>query len=84
MLSKIAFGSSLDPDNGELIAQELTGNDLADPAALPGLLDQVDGRIGTFLADGAYDGEPTYDLLIQRTQGLPLQEAVVRPRVPER
>ncbi len=26
--------------------------------------------------DGAYDGEPTYDLLIQRTLGLPLPDLV--------
>lgn len=70
----------LDPDSSELVARELTGNHVADPAALPSLLDQVDGRIGTFLADGAYDGEPTYDLLIQRPQGLPLPEVVVPPR----
>ncbi len=70
----------LDPDSGDLIAQELTGNDVADPATLPDLLDQVEGRIGTFLADGAYDGEPTYDLLLQRTQDLPLPEVVVPPR----
>lgn len=70
----------LDPDNSELIAQELTDNDVADPSALPDLLDQVEARIGTFLADGAYDGEPTYDLLIQRSQDLPLPEVVVPPR----
>jgi hypothetical protein len=70
----------LNPNNGELVAQELTGNDVADPTALPSLLDQVDGRIGIFLGDGAYDGEATYDLLIQRPQDLPLPEVVVPPR----
>lgn len=25
------------------------------------LLDQIDGPIGKFTADGAYDGDPTYD-----------------------
>lgn len=70
----------LDPDSDELVAWELTENDVADPTTLPDLLDQVDGRIGTFLADGAYDGEPTYDLLIQRSQDLPLPELVVPPR----
>ncbi|MCP4306674.1 MAG: IS5 family transposase [bacterium] len=70
----------LNPDTSDLVAWELTGNDVADPATLPDLLDQVDGRIGIFLADGAFDGEATYNLLIQRTQGLPLPEVVVPPR----
>ena len=41
-------------------------------AALPDVMEQVDGRIDRFLADGAYDGEPTYDLLIGRRQELPI------------
>lgn len=39
---------------------------VGDSTALPGLLDQVDGPVDLFLADGAYDGDPTRDLLVER------------------
>jgi hypothetical protein len=44
----------------------LTTDDVGDPTALPDLLDQVDSPVDLFLADGAYDGEPTSDLLVAR------------------
>jgi hypothetical protein len=37
-------------------------DDIGDPTALPVLLDQVNGPVDLFLADGAYDGNPTSDL----------------------
>jgi hypothetical protein len=37
-----------------------------DPTVLPTLLDQIDADVDLFLADGAYDGEPTIDLLTER------------------
>ncbi len=54
----------IDPDNGEIVAFDLTDKDVADVTALPDILDQVDGRISKFLADGAYDGDSTYQLFI--------------------
>ena len=39
---------------------------VGDPTALPGLLDQIDAPVSWFLADGAYDGTPTKDLLQSR------------------
>jgi hypothetical protein len=44
----------------------LTTDDIGDPTALPGLLDQIDGPVEKFLADGAYDGEPTVKALTDR------------------
>jgi hypothetical protein len=44
----------------------LTADDIGDPTALPGLLDQIDGPVDLFRADGAYDGEPTVEALIER------------------
>ncbi len=70
----------IDPDNGDIVAADLTDKDVADVMALPGLLDQVDGHISKFLADGAYDGDPTYQLFIQRPQNLPLPEVIIPPR----
>jgi Transposase DDE domain. len=45
---------------------DLTTDDVGDPTALPDLLDHIDGPVDLFLADGAYDGEPTSDLLAAR------------------
>ena len=70
----------IDPANGDIVATDLTDKDIGDVTVLPDLLDQVDGRINKFLADGAYDGGPTYQLLIQRPQSLPLPEVIVPPR----
>ena len=44
----------------------MTADDIGDPTALPGLLDQIDGPVDLFLADGAYDGDPTSDVLNAR------------------
>lgn len=53
---------ALDADNGEIIAHVMTDQDAGDDASqVEPLLDQIDGPIGQFTADGAYDGEPTYD-----------------------
>jgi transposase len=44
----------------------LTTDDVGEPTALPDLLDQIDGPVAKFIADGAYDGAPTRDLLATR------------------
>lgn len=56
----------LDLASGELICSELTTDDVGDPTALPDLLDQIDGPVARFIADGAYDGSPTRGLLETR------------------
>tara|TARA_R110002012_G_scaffold40122_2_gene110668 strand:+ start:5558 stop:6535 length:978 start_codon:yes stop_codon:yes gene_type:complete len=56
----------LDLVSGEIVCSDLTKDEVGDPTALPDLLDQVDGPVSHFLADGAYDGEPTSDLLAAR------------------
>ena len=38
---------------------------MGDPTALPELLDQIDGDVSRFIADGAYDGAPTSDVLVK-------------------
>jgi hypothetical protein len=52
---------ALDADTGEIIAHTMTDQDAGDPSQVELLLDEIDGPIGPFTADGAYDGEPTYD-----------------------
>ena len=61
---KLHFG--LDLLTGKILCADLTLDDVGDSTALPGLLDQVDGAVSRFLADGAYDGAPTNDLLKTR------------------
>jgi hypothetical protein len=56
----------LDLVSGEIVSSDLTTDDVGDPTALPGLLDQVNGPADLFLADGAYDGNPTSVLLAAR------------------
>ncbi len=56
----------LDLLSGEIICADLTIDSVGDPTALPELLDQVDAPVIRFLADGAYDGVPTSDLLKTR------------------
>lgn len=56
----------LDLVSGEIVCSDLTKDHVGDPTALPGLLDQVDGPVDRFLADGGYDREPTSDLLAAR------------------
>ena len=56
----------LDLVSGEIVCADLTTDDVGDPTALPDLLDQVDGPVACFLADGAYDGSSTRDLLAER------------------
>ena len=38
----------------------MTDQDTGDSSQVEPLLDQIDGEIGQFTADGAYDSEPTY------------------------
>lgn len=56
----------LDLVSGKIVCSDLTKDDVGDPTALPDLLDQVDSPVDRFLADGAYDGDPTSDLLTAR------------------
>ncbi|MEQ8783426.1 MAG: IS5 family transposase [Roseibium album] len=56
----------LDLVSGEIVCNDLTADDVGDPTALPGLLDQIVSPVAQFLADGAYDGGPTRDLLTAR------------------
>ncbi|AXA43599.1 MULTISPECIES: IS5 family transposase [Rhizobium] len=52
--------------SGEIVCSDLTVDDVGDPTALPGLLDQIGGPVEKFIADGAYDGTPSRDLLATR------------------
>jgi IS5 family transposase len=52
---------ALDADSGEIVAHVMTDQDAGDASQVGVLLHQIDNTIGEFTADGAYDGNPTYD-----------------------
>ena len=76
----------LDLASGAIVCADLTHDDVGDSTALPGLLDQLDAPVTGFLADGAYDGASTRDLLRERYGETldvvipPPKNAVTRPQ----
>ncbi|MFL5282689.1 MAG: IS5 family transposase [Rhodopila sp.] len=68
----------VDADTHEIVAVELTPDDVADVAELPGLLDQNDADVASMTADGAYDGQVVYDAVAERH---PQAAVIVPPRV---
>lgn len=69
---------ALDADSGEIIAHVMTDQDAGDAPQVEALLDQIDDAIGQFTADGAYDGNPTYDAITKHSAGAAV---VIPPRV---
>ena len=55
-----------DADTHEVVAVELTQDDVGDVSELVGLLDQVATGVASVIADGAYDGETVYDAVTDR------------------
>jgi len=53
--------------NGDIVAETLTDQNTDDPAKVEPLLNQIDGEIGQFTADGAYDGKPTYRAVLEHS-----------------
>jgi len=49
----------------QIVASDLTLKSVGDPSALKALLDQTNA-FETFMADGAYDGDPIYNLILQQ------------------
>ena len=69
----------LDLVRGRIVCSDLATDDIGDPTALPGLLDQIDGPVEMFIADGAYDGEPTVKALTDRFGAL-IEVTIPQPR----
>ncbi len=68
---------ALDADSGDIIAHVMTDQDAGDASQVEPLLDQIDIPIHRFMADGAYDGEPTYDAVVKHSAGAAV---VIPPR----
>ena len=52
---------AVNADTGEVLAAELTNRRTADCARVPNLLDQIDDRVASLRADGAYDAGSVYE-----------------------
>jgi hypothetical protein len=50
----------------EIVAMELTSDDVRDVSEIPILLDQIDTDVASMTADGAYDADAVYDAVAER------------------
>lgn len=66
---------ALDADSGDIIAHVMTDQDAGDASQVEPMLDQINAPIGQFMADGAYDGDPTYEAVIRHS----IDAAIVIP-----
>jgi hypothetical protein len=67
----------MDADTGQIAAAELTTSDVDDASQVGILLDQVNGPIAPFTADGAYDQDGVYGQVAAR---YPKASVIVPPR----
>ena len=68
---------AVDADTGQIAAAALTTSDVDDASQVGALLDQVDGPVASFTADGAYDQDGVYG---QVTAHYPKASVIVPPR----
>jgi DDE family transposase len=71
------------PDNGSILADELTFSDVHDSVPVPAMLGSIEGQLGRVYGDGAYAGGPTYRAVAEHRQALPNAEGVFRPKAPD-
>jgi transposase len=57
---------ALDAETQQVTAALITPKEVVDPRGLPRLLDQVEARVGSVLADGAYDSRQCYKAIHER------------------
>ena len=67
----------VDASTGEIVAATLTTKDVDDAAEVGALLEQVEGPLASFTADGAYDQDNVYDAVTARD---PEAAVIVPPR----
>jgi transposase len=68
---------AVDADTGMIVAQILTDQNTDDPSQVGPLLAQIEEKIDKVMADGAYDGAPTYRTIAQHGDDI---EVVIPPR----
>ena len=65
-------------DTHEIVAVELTPDDVGDITEVSDLLNQIDVDVASMTADGAYDGEVVYDVVAERHPGAAI---IIPPRI---
>ena len=70
---------AVNPNSGEILASELTGNEDGDASQVSRLLEQIPGLIASVVADGAYDGEPVRRAMAERQPNRPVT-VIIPPR----
>ena len=68
---------AVDAESGMITAHALTDQDVDDPSQMAPLLLQIDCKIAKVVADGAYDGDPTYRAIAAHGPDI---EVVIPPR----
>jgi hypothetical protein len=68
---------AIDAKSHEVIAVELTTEEVGDITAVPDLLDQIDDSVASVTGDGAYDADVVYDEISRRH---PEADVIVPPR----
>src|SRR3954447_2543362 len=71
---------AVNPDNGEILASELTSKDVGDLSLVGPLLEQVPSTLASVMADGAYDAEPVYRAIAKHQPDSPAA-VIIPPRV---
>jgi hypothetical protein len=59
----------IDAETLDVVVAELTPDDVGDVSAVPDLLEQIDSRVVSLTADGAYDFHAVYDAVAERHPG---------------
>jgi transposase len=67
----------MDAVTHEIVAVELTPDNVGDVSEIPNLLDQIDADVASLTADGAYDGDVVYDAVADRH---PEAAVIIPPR----
>ncbi|WP_404294507.1 IS5 family transposase (plasmid) [Microvirga sp. RSM25] len=67
----------IDADTGQILASELTSNDVDDGSQVEPLLDQITDSLASFTGDGAYDQAGIYATVTERH---PEAEVIIPPR----
>jgi hypothetical protein len=67
----------IDAVTHEIVAVELTPDDVGDVSEIPDLLDQIDADMASLTADSAYDGEVVHDAVAKRH---PEAAAIIPPQ----
>ena len=73
---------AVDARTGEIVASDLTSRRTRDDARAPTLLGQIDQRVASVSADGAYDTERVYEAAHAQGEGQPSECAFHRDATP--